>query len=114
MAFEGDHRFEQTLLDIEVLAVQIEEHNRLKRQLQADKYHKQLTIDKEREYSQFKQALKGSLSQHVPFTLGSMALGMLCTRTLILGSFAGISIYSLLQGLRPWSLQAKGEESTAN
>ena len=92
---QSDDQYEQTLLDIEILAVQIEEHNKHQRNLQFKERNEALQRKKSQAYQKFKENTKSSLWSQLPFLLAFTTVGLLTTRSFILGGSIGIASASL-------------------
>jgi hypothetical protein len=87
-----DQNYEQNLLDIEILAVQIEENNKQRKAKQAKQYNQQLQKQKEEEYMKFKTGLVQIGKNWGPITAAFMTAGIVATKTLFFGSLVGFSI----------------------
>ena len=92
---------DQTLLDIEILAVQIEEERRARAARQAEGYTQRLQQLKMEEYSRFKKEAWEGLKGEAPYLAGWVGAGVVVTRTLVLGTIVGLASWTMLPRL--WS-----------
>lgn len=97
----AEEQQEQTILDIEILAVQIEEHRKHQLTLRTNHYYDQLKQQKQQEYREFKNNLTAALTSKAPIALGLVGLGIAGTQSFVMGGVVGIGAASALSMLWP-------------